>query len=225
MATTPENSRHGPPRKDEEDGPEAKGDGTPADTRYSDVPNLTMIWGDAPPITSFTPPPQNGNGQDLTQKQPVGTHPAINVSIGSIVDAMQGMLASSRTAVDGYQELQRTVKEAVLGGSVFGQQATYEDLGADDGSTFVDGQGDSHELMSHAFDDDPPPKPDEKVRAAATAYAEAMNPAMTRVLRQCADAIALGGQFIVRMDRAGSFYAQADQQSIFPAPTGERWTT
>ncbi|MCB5906949.1 hypothetical protein [Streptomyces pinistramenti] len=219
MAETPRDSRFGPPRDDSKDGPAAHAndpvDNSKGGPAYADVPALAMIWGSAPPITTYLP---NSGGSGGGDHQTAGSHAPINVNIGSIVDGMQGMLDASKSAVDGYTLMEQVVVGAMFSGNTFGEQATYQDdWGKSDGSAVHSkqrAQGVSPDYASHS--DHPGQHPDTEVQSAAKAYAEAMYPKMTEVLKECANAIELAGQFIVRMDRAGTYYANADHASAFP---------
>ncbi|TSB32512.1 hypothetical protein [Streptomyces benahoarensis] len=234
MAVDPRNSRHGPPREDEKDGPPQadphQDDGKSDEQKekeklegqivpsYQQPPTLSMIWGDAPPITTYLAKGGGGGGGD---NQSAGIHPAINVGVGSIVDTMQSMLESSRRSVANYQTLKAIVYTASTDNATFGQQATHkDDWGKQDGSathSLQSAKGVSPNYAKHNGGNEP----DEQVQDAAKAYAAAMVPKMNQVLAECANAIELAGQFIVRLDRAGTYYANADHASVFPEPRGK----
>ncbi|MEV0279359.1 hypothetical protein AB0I22_23635 [Streptomyces sp. NPDC050610] len=219
----PRDSRHGPPRKYDEDAPHDNGDGgnskPPPD--MNSVPNLAMIWGDAPAITGHVEGAGAGGDKD---SPPVPALPAFHVDISSIHAAMQSMLDASRAAVDGYNQLEQTVAQAIfVDHSTFGQEATYTDTNPKFEPGGAEAKQRQYGVGKHYADhsDHPEIKPDEEVRKAGVAYAQAMNPAMTQVLKECADAIELAGRFIVRLDRAGTYYAHAEENAVFPEPTGK----
>ncbi|MEU2246868.1 hypothetical protein [Streptomyces sp. NPDC019224] len=211
MATIePKNSAHGPARapldtSGSSSDTQSTGNGTAAEATV-EMPALAMIWGDAPPITAnLGPTPSGGGGAASTAVG--GSHPEITVDLGSIRESMQGLLESSRTAVEGYMAMVARVSGAVNDSTVFGQNAQLMvDNSFFDFSTGIwslDPQG-------------PHLEPDTELQQAAKEFAAGMNPAMTKVMRECADAIELVGQFIVLIDRAGSTYANADYNSVFP---------
>ncbi|GAA3183863.1 MULTISPECIES: hypothetical protein [Streptomyces] len=230
-AQEPRNSRHGPPREYDKDKPQG-GDPTAEDgltdeqkqqkktenqtvPGYQQPPSLTMIWGDAPPITTYLP---KGGGNGGGDNQSAGIHPAINVGIGSIAEAMQTMLESSRRSVDAYTTLKALVFTASTDNATFGQQATHkDDWGKKDGSATHSLEAAKGVPKTYA-DHNGGNQPDEKLQDAAKYFAAGMVPKMNQVLALCANSIEMAGQFIVRLDRAGTYYANADHASAFPEP-------
>jgi hypothetical protein len=162
-----------------------------------------VIWSDAPAITGDLGPQQGGGGAGGHRH-----HPAFSIDLGSVRDCENGMLGQARTAVAGYMHLKETVRSAIDGNSVWGQQAlkrvSHPAIGGPHGVA-VPRRPDTFE-------------PDDGVRQAGEAYAKAMNPAMSQVLRQCADAIEAVGQFMAMINRSAQQYAHADRQSFFPDP-------
>ncbi|MGW1838373.1 hypothetical protein [Streptomyces sp. NPDC002067] len=246
MAVDPMNSRHGPPRVYNEDKPQDPNAGLSEEEKkkkkeeydalpeeekqkqkqeqqtvpsYQQPPELSMIWGDAPPITTYMPKSNGGNGGGDTTS--AGIHPAINVGVGSIADAMQTMLEASRRSVDAYTTLKALVYTASTDNATFGQQATHkDDWGKKDGSAPHGKEaqyGVGHNYDKHNGGNEP----DERLQDAAKYFAAGMVPKMNQVLALCANSLELAGEFIVRLDRAGTFYASADHSSAFPEPRGK----
>ncbi|MFD6420366.1 hypothetical protein [Streptomyces sp. NPDC060198] len=207
MATVqPKNSAHGPARV-RPTGEDSGGESAPV--AATQMPSLAMIWGDAPPITANQgPETPSGQGGGATG----GSHPQLTVDLGSVRESVQGLLNSSRTAVDQYMVMKQRVETAVAGGTVFGQNAQRK----------VDNTQFNFFTGQWSWDNDGPSlEPDKPLQEAALKFAAQMNPAMTQVMRECADALELAGQFIVLLDRAGTAYAHADYASVFPdAPIG-----
>ncbi|MFC5643269.1 hypothetical protein [Kitasatospora cinereorecta] len=204
MATTPRNSVHGPPRDDSRDGPNAGGgDGNSTPPAYAGDPYLQVIWGDAPVITGDLGPAKQGGGGGHRH------HPAYSVDLGSVRDCENAMLGQARLAVTEYMRLKEIVRAAIDGNSVWGQQAMkrvrHPAVPGYHGVSYAPARPDTFE-------------PDELVRKAGEAYAATMNPVMSQVLRQCADAIEATGQFMAMLNRAGQQYAHADRSSFFPDP-------
>jgi len=211
--TTPRNSIHGPPRDDSTDGPTAGGGSSdsPAPSYVPD-PYLQVIWGDAPAITGNV----GGNaGAGGTPNE----HPMFTVDLGSIREAENGILGQTRSAVANYMNLKNLVEQAIDGGSVWGQQATM---------TVEHPTSTAYEGVSEGGPGPSIPdtiEPDTDIQQVAQQYAAVMDPAMSEVLRQCADAIESVGQFVVLLDRAGQQYAYADKTSFFPDPPPATVTT
>lgn len=205
MASTPHNAQHGPPRNDDTDGPTA-GSGDPSGPApgYVADPYLQVIWNDAPVIVGTAGTGSGGAGAHRN-------HPAFTVDLESIRDAENGILGQARGSVAGYMHLKELVRSAIDGGTVFGQQAT-ETVSHDNNSVFYG--------VSNGPGPDRPDtiEADGPVQQAAQAYAAAMNPVMSEVLRQIADALESVGQFVVALDAAGQQYASADRNSFFPDP-------
>lgn len=211
MATTGNNSQHGPVRDNTQDVLIPENGGS-----YVTAPNLEVIWGPAPNITGDIggdpPPPPPG-----TTAPTPNSHPAINVDLGSIQDAENGMLGQSKQAVADYTSLRATVDTAVNGHQVFGQQATMTV---------------SHSTSAfYSVSNGPGPatpdtiEPDQAIIDAANKFAPVMEPWMLNVLVEVGNAIESVGQFIALLDKAGQRYAYADQKSFFPDPPPPMTTT
>ncbi|MFE0462670.1 hypothetical protein ACFW1A_25785 [Kitasatospora sp. NPDC058965] len=211
MASTPHNAVHGPPRDDARDGPQSGDDnsGDPSRTpSWSADPYLQVIWSQPPDIT--------GNFADSTGSGSGGHrhHPALAVDLGSVWETENGILGRARTSVAGYMQLKELCRSAIDGGSIWGQHAMkrveHPPIGTRDGYQTV--RPDTMEA-------------DGPVQQAANEYARAMDPTMSEVLRQIADAIESVGQFTALLNRAGQLYAHADRGSFFPDPPPPPVTT
>jgi hypothetical protein len=203
VASTPHNSQYGPARDDSRDGPQSGNDngpsGPPPD--YYGDPYLQVVWSQAPDITGNFPNSGGSGGGGHRNHGPIA------IDLGSLLATENGILGQSRTAVANYMQLKEKCRAAIDGGSIWGQHAmkTVHHPGVATKTGIVGARPDTQE-------------PDGPVQQAANEYAAAMDPVMSEVLRQIADAIESVGQFTACLNRAGQLYAHADRGSFFPDP-------
>jgi hypothetical protein len=210
VATTGKNAQHGPPRVDSLDGPTADSGGSGgsgAAFSYVMAPSLQVIWGPAPNITGdvgAVPPPSSDGPTP-------NSHRALTVDLGSIRDAENGMLDQSKQATADYMSLRATVKAAIDGHAVFGQQATMTVAHPSSGVWYGVSNGPGPQTPDSI-------EPDQAIVDAANQYAQVMEPWMLNVLVEAGNALESVGQFIALLDKAGQHYAYADKNSFFPDP-------
>lgn len=166
------------------------------------VPDLAMVWATPP---DFTPESDAGSGNSNTPPPPAAD---LSIDLGSLRDAEQAMLDSSRAIVDSFEALKSLYQSGK--DTVFGQQATYTQTtytggynGADSYTTTTN--PDPIDSTAQQFANGQPGQP-------------GMNDVEAYVLQQIGNAMALIGEFIAMMNAGGSSYAQADKSSALPPP-------
>ncbi|MFI7100943.1 hypothetical protein ACIBK8_16415 [Streptomyces sp. NPDC050161] len=212
----PKDSRYGPHRVPiKSDGGGDSGGNTDPPPTAEAPPTLYMLWATAPAIDTAMPQTEGGGGKPTRAE----THSAFSVNVGDMADSMTFLLDSSRDMVTRYEALKALVLSADASHTVFGEQATYTEHIPKTPPTAVDRRN-GHE-PTFAEPQGPLIKDDPGVRSAAEKFGPYMYPGMKNVLMECANAIELLGRYIVLMDRAGTYYARADHQSVFPEPSGK----
>jgi hypothetical protein len=169
---------------------------------FAEDPTLVMLWQSVPQLTGEAHGIQQGGagaGGSGTPPQP-SPHNLINVALSSIVAAERDMLGGELAVVTRYNELLGQVRNAIADPGFYGQLADYVvDVTADGTGGIVE----THSVIPEY----------------AKKFAEKVNPAMTRVLRQVADTMTVHGVFVAMLNMAGQSYTLADKQSVFPPPT------
>ncbi|MCB5908059.1 hypothetical protein [Streptomyces pinistramenti] len=174
-----------------------------------------MLWATAPNIDTFMPQGEGSGGKPVRAE----THSAFSVNVGDMADSMSVLLDSSKDMVTRYEGLKALVLAADASHTVFGEQATYTEHIPKPSPTSLDKRN-AHE-PTFAEPEGPLVEADPGVRSAAEKFGPYMYPGMKNVLMECANAIELLGRYIVLLDRAGTYYARADHQSVFPEPSGK----
>ncbi|MGW1838341.1 hypothetical protein [Streptomyces sp. NPDC002067] len=219
----PKDSLYGPHRVhiplEEKD--EVEAESTDPPPKAETPPTLSMLWGPtAPDITSYMAP---GDSSGKTPPR-AETHPAFKINVGDLADSTNLLLGASTEMVTRYESLKALVMAADASHTVFGEQATYTDTiprPRPNQPPMPGARRPEHEPTFAQPDPGPIIKEDPGVRKAAEKFGPMMYPGMKNVLMECANAIELVGRYIVLMNRAGTYYAHADHESLFPAPSGK----
>jgi hypothetical protein len=162
---------------------------------YASDPTLEMLWGAPPAFTGDVGSVTAGSGG-----MPAITDEHVAVELGAVQAAEQSLLASADVLVNAYNPMNQLTQSAISGGTIYGQQATYN----------AEYNGKPETGYTN--------RPDTPVQQSAEQFAESINPAMTRLLRLIADATECMGVYIALLDKAGQAYTAADQNSMFPPP-------
>jgi hypothetical protein len=166
----------------------------PTPAGYASDPQLIMLWTAPPDLTGNLP----ASGSAATMPPPSNS---FNVNLASMQAGVQAMLNAGSAVVSAYNPLEQEVQQDISGGTIFGQQATYNTI-------VSEGNG---KLASPLYD-----VPDTQLRSGAEQAAALINPAMTRVLRLMADGMETAGAYIALLTNSGQMYTAADKNSVIP---------
>jgi hypothetical protein len=162
---------------------------------FASDPQLIMLWTTPPDLTGAGMKPGNSD----SKKMPPQSMP-FSVDLASLQSAVQSMLDAGSTVVSTYNPVEQLVQQAVSGGTIFGQQATYNTM----------------RTPVHGWPHPEYNVPDAQLQSQAQQYAAEANPAMTRVLRAMADAMETVGVFMAMVSNAGQRYTASDKNSAIP---------
>jgi hypothetical protein len=167
---------------------------------YASDPQLIMLWTAPPDLTGMK---SSGSAASMPpQSEPFA------VNLASVQAAQQTMLNAGSAVVSAYNPMEQQVQQDISGGTIFGQQATYNTM-------VSEGNGKAASPLYNV--------PDAQLRSGAELAASLINPAMTRVLRLMADGMETAGTYIAMLNNAGQMYTAADMNSAVPpapAPGG-----
>ena len=186
------------------------------------VPGLAVAWTGLPPFVPAPAPPAPASGGP---PQTINPAEDMRVDLAELRAAEQTMLDAAAPIVDAYNNL-RTLFESVKD-TVFGQQATMTTTTPPTSGSVTGGGTDIFNTPTTSTGPDP------VIQALANAFANGtpaangqpaqpgINDVQAYNLLQIANAMALLGQFIAAMNKAGVAYANADAYSAFP-PLGTK---
>lgn len=136
------------------------------------------------------------------------SHPAYNVSPGSVNDACNTILANTQQAVNTYEQLKATVT-STKPWIFWAPNADPTIPVYDSGSETPKNGGGPKAPTGYVPANDPNPEMTAKIGAAED-----------NLLLEIADSITLAGQFVDQLNNAMQFYAKADKSSVLPQPAG-----
>ena len=153
--------------------------------------------------------PRGRRGKGVPQPPPTAppSHPAYNVSPGSVNDAANTILADTQGAVDTYEQLKTTVNSTK--GWIFWAPTDNPTIPVYDSGSETPKNGPQGPPTGYVPANDPNP--------AMTAQLSAVE---DNLLLEIADSITLAGQFVDQLNNAMQFYAKADKSSVLPVPAG-----
>ena len=173
------------------------------DPGYAADPALAMMWGmTGPPITGVV----NGSSSS-SSSSPAPEHGPINADLGSFVAAENAMLPVTAQLVDAYNQLRSLVLESETITGFYGETAQYMNAPAI-----------SMKLANEGWPQPCTINPDTNIQSMANQFDQAINPLMSRSLRQIGDSITQLGQVINAINITAQLYCSADRASFFPAP-------
>jgi hypothetical protein len=161
---------------------------------YASDPQLQLLWSSPPPLTGY---PASGNS---ASPQPPPLSDPFAVALSSLQNAQQVMLEGASTLAGTYNPFEQQVQAVISNPTFWGQWAEPE------------------ARMVGNPPNDPAYAPNTPLAQQAQQFAEQINPAMTRALRNVADATATIGVFIAMLNSAGQAYTTADKNSQLPSP-------
>jgi len=168
---------------------------------FASDPQLIMLWTAPPDLTGKE---MQGSGPPSSTMPPMSD--PFTVDLASLQAAQQTMLGAGTEVVTAYNPVEQATTQAVLGNTVFGQQATFNTLEPlTQGPHRPTSEPDYH-------------VPDTALQGPAQQYAAKMNPEMTRVLRALADGMQIAGTYIAMINKAGNIYTASDKNSKVPPP-------
>lgn len=177
------------------------------------APDLTQVMSTEVAVTGDPrgeqrdPRGRRGKGVPQPPATAPPSHPAYNVSPGSVNDAANEILAGTQGAVDTYEQLKTTVNSTKAW--VFWAPNDNPTIPVYDSGSETPKNGPQGPPTGYAPANDPNP--------AMTAQLGAVE---DNLLLEIADSITLAGQFVDQLNNAMQFYAKADKSSVLPVPAG-----
>ncbi|NSC22899.1 hypothetical protein FM076_17655 [Streptomyces albus subsp. chlorinus] len=171
-----------------------------------EIPALDTAWDKLPSFNDKPPlEEQSGGGGEKPTFSPDTN---FTFKAGEVREAEQSMLNSTRTAVDGYEELR--TKFLAEKDHVFGQglRHIYDTGGPGASGIGLNASGDT--TQHH----------DEPADFNGDEFGATMVPMMEKALAQVGSVLAATGEYIAMINIAGQMYSQADRDSRFPPPPG-----
>ncbi|MFI8850953.1 hypothetical protein [Streptomyces sp. 891-h] len=196
------------PPSDDEESKDTEGELSPttrkAEDHSGDIPVLNTAWNKLPSYND-APPMEKQEGKGTLP--PIPPDSDFVFKAGEVRESEQRMLSSTRTAVDGYEELR--TKFLAEKDHVFGQglRHEYDTMSAVPVSM---GNGNGSERTHH----------NEPADFNGDEFGATMVPMMEKALAQIGSVLAATGEYIAMINIAGQMYSQADRESRFPQPPG-----
>ncbi|MFH9106417.1 hypothetical protein ACH4LN_06100 [Streptomyces albus] len=170
-----------------------------------EVPALDTAWDKLPSFNDKPPlEEQSGGGGEKPTFSPDTN---FTFKAGEVREAEQSMLNSTRTAVNGYEELR--TKFLAEKDHVFGQGLRHE-YDTESAIPVSMGNGMGSDRQHH----------NEPADFNGDEFGATMVPMMEKALAQVGSVLAATGEYIAMINIAGQMYSQADRESRFPPPPG-----
>ncbi|MBM7091497.1 hypothetical protein ABZ606_10735 [Streptomyces sp. NPDC012461] len=174
------------------------------------IPAMSVGW-DVPP--SFNLDPETGSGTGSTSKEVADSGPIL-FDARTVRSTENALLAESRNAVSGYEALRARVDAVVHTPAFWGPPPPDAPIAA---MTWASATPNSGYYQSEEDRD----RQDQQVLAdIGEEFARHIAPAMQKALSLQSNSLALLGNLIAMINRAGQSYSKVDRAARFPDPQG-----